>query len=96
MSAVKIEIDHQRLFVEKLKDGSIQKSLQDCFNAKDDIEGAVRTLAKMAWPNFDWMYHQISTFWRCKDSPLGWCVYDNMEDRYHDDCLFCHEPEERK
>lgn len=28
--------------------------------------------------------------------PLGICVYDNENDEYHDACLFCGEPEERK
>ena len=38
----------------------------------------------------------ISDFWDCKKSPIGWCVYDNIEDIYHDCCVFCGKPEERK
>lgn len=34
--------------------------------------------------------------WMCPVSPDGWCWYDHDEDPCHDDCLFCHEPEERK
>ena len=33
--------------------------------------------------------------WDC-ENPLGLCVYDNIEDKIHDDCLFCHDSEERK
>ena len=36
--------------------------------------------------------------WKCDSglSPDGWCWYDHEVDPCHDDCLFCHEPEERK
>lgn len=33
--------------------------------------------------------------WKCEDSPIGYCVYDNIEDIYHDHCVFCEKPEER-
>lgn len=32
----------------------------------------------------------------CHKSPIRVCVYNNDEDKCHDDCLFCGEPEERK
>jgi len=38
----------------------------------------------------------VGDFWDCSISPFGLCVYDNYEDRAHDNCLFCHAPEERK
>jgi len=34
--------------------------------------------------------------WKCDTSPIGECVYDSANDTYHDDCIFCHEPDERK
>lgn len=37
--------------------------------------------------------------WHCPDverNVYGFCVYDNAEDPRHDNCLFCHKPEERK
>ncbi len=36
--------------------------------------------------------------WECenKENPIGMCVYDGHEDPAWDDCLFCHEPFERK
>ena len=34
--------------------------------------------------------------WDCKDSPIGICFYDSMEDPVLDDCLICGEPHERK
>lgn len=33
---------------------------------------------------------------KCSESPLGTCIYDYFEDPSRDDCLLCHEPEERK
>lgn len=40
--------------------------------------------------------YEIDTFWGCSKSPFGWCCYNHFEDRGHDDCIFCHEPQERK
>lgn len=40
--------------------------------------------------NIETGYHE------CKDSPIGICFYDNMEDPALDDCLICGEPDERK
>ena len=39
---------------------------------------------------------RVGTFWDCPKSPFGLCVYDHYEDGAHDNCLFCHGPEERK
>lgn len=38
----------------------------------------------------------IGFFWDCPDSPFGLCAYDHYDDPAHDDCIFCHEPSERK
>jgi len=38
----------------------------------------------------------VSGGWNCLESPIGCCLYNDAEDPAHDDCLFCHEPEERK
>lgn len=42
------------------------------------------------------MFHTIGLFWDCPESPLGLCVYHTFKDKPHDDCVFCHQPEERK
>ncbi len=34
--------------------------------------------------------------WDCPDSPFGLCAYDPYSDVSLDDCVFCHEPDERK
>jgi hypothetical protein len=33
--------------------------------------------------------------WECPNSPLGKCFYE-QDDGAMDDCIFCHEPDERK
>jgi len=33
--------------------------------------------------------------WDCLASPVESCIYDDKNDRNHDFCLFCQEPEER-
>lgn len=40
--------------------------------------------------------HIVIGYHECKDSPIGICFYDNMEDPALDDCLICGEPDERK
>ena len=40
--------------------------------------------------------HIIGTTWDCKKSSIGLCVYDTAEDKVHDFCVFCGQPEERK
>lgn len=34
--------------------------------------------------------------WDCKESPVGWCVYNKYKDPALDNCIFCGEPYERK
>jgi len=39
---------------------------------------------------------KISNFWDCDKSPIGYCVYDKIEDPACDCCVFCGAPDERK
>lgn len=34
--------------------------------------------------------------WDCPESPIHRCIYNQDEDPYCDDCIICHDPEERK
>ena len=38
----------------------------------------------------------IGQNWTCENSPTGYCVYDFVYDPAWDDCLICHDPDERK
>ena len=35
-------------------------------------------------------------YWDCEESPTDRCIYDDLKDPYHDECLFCGDPSERK
>lgn len=39
--------------------------------------------------------HVVQGGWRCEKSPTGGCVYDRVEDPWHDNCLVCGEPSDR-
>lgn len=41
-------------------------------------------------------YHHIETEWDCPESPFGLCAYDTYIDPAKDNCIFCHQPFERK
>ena len=41
------------------------------------------------------LHDKIKGDWDCDKSPLGICFY-NKEDGAMDDCIFCHNPDERK
>lgn len=34
--------------------------------------------------------------WECEKSPIDYCAYNIEDDPACDDCLFCHQPDERK
>jgi len=44
----------------------------------------------------DAQWFHISDTWDCPESPFGYCMYHKILDRSHDNCVFCHEPHERK
>ena len=59
----------------------------------------INELAKKAIPKFHFLDHQVSHFWdNCKESPIGYCVWDISERGFHIDCSchFCGKPVERK
>ncbi len=39
--------------------------------------------------------YKLSELWDCSESPFGICAYDLINGS-EDDCVFCHEPNERK
>jgi len=54
-------------------------------------------IMKPYMPEDEWVEaFVIDCFWGCPNSPFGWCAYNIVLDRAHDNCIFCHEPQERK
>ena len=58
----------------------------------DDIERFIKECDDA----IDFTYRVTSWGWKCSGSPVGMCMYDLVEDRAKDSCLFCGQPEERK
>jgi len=92
---VTVVVDEKVIFTDLLKD-NVQDIFADCDLAIAEIEFLKSKIVRNVFPEFDWMYQVISNEWECSTSPVGYCVYDIVEDPAHDDCIFCHDPEERK
>lgn len=93
--AVTVVVDEKVIFTDLLKD-NVQNIMADCDLAIEEIDYLKRKIIKNVFPEFDWMYQEVSREWKCPAGPVGYCVYDIIADPARDDCLFCHEPEERK
>lgn len=64
------------------------------FNQMDEWEAALASNLSTYFDGNDDM--RLPMTWECEESPFGYCVYDRLEDPVMDDCVFCHDPEERK
>lgn len=93
--AVTVVVDEKAIFTDLLKD-NVHDIFSACEVAKEEIAYLESRIVKQVFPEFDWMYQVITREWKCDNSPVGYCVYDIIEDPAHDDCLFCGQPEERK
>lgn len=97
-------MDDKQLVVKRLEGKTVRQLLIDLEEDNCIINDQIGELIKPFVPEdvqnvspgliFDW--YPISTFWNCQKSPIGCCMYSKNEDRAHDSCLFCGEPEERK
>ncbi|QNN98074.1 hypothetical protein SEA_FEDE_26 [Microbacterium phage Fede] len=65
---------------------------------RDHVTQAERDLIQSvaALYSIDPRYVRLGTFWECKYSVTGRCIYDLENDRTADCCVVCHEPMERK
>ena len=69
-----------------------------------DFETAIDAIGQLRLANaaeaLGMSVEDIETSWchECEDesNPTGQCVYNGFEDPVWDDCLFCHQPFERK
>jgi len=62
----------------------------------DNIKYAMTQIVTSCMAEGEGQWYAIDTFWGCPSSPFGWCAYHIIEDRAHDNCIYCHEPQERK
>jgi len=85
----------EELFKEGLK-GSYKHSFAAIVKAKKELDSLEY---KIVWEalggKYSSLYHKIGV-WDCVDSPIGVCMYDDIDDPAWDNCLYCDEPDERK
>lgn len=93
--AVTVVVDEKAMFTDLLRD-NVTDMIKSCDDAIEEIEYYKRKIIKKTFPEFDWTYQVSSMRWKCEASPCGMCIFDLAEDRYRDDCIFCHQPDERK
>lgn len=72
------------------------KHIKSIQTSIDVLNQHIRDYAKLYIPNFHFMSHRVSTFWECKGSPIGMCVFKIDDWGRPKDCYYCGEPEERK
>lgn len=64
-------------------------------NVDDRLDAAAVAAARKALGLPDEACLTYCMAWMCP-GPIGICVYDEEEDPGEDNCLFCHDPRERK
>lgn len=62
----------------------------------DMANGRISELARQAIPDFHFLDHQVSTFWTCEKSPIGFCVFLINDRGRLEGCRYCGGPVERK
>lgn len=64
----------------------------------DRLTFEIDKIAKAKIPDFHFLNHKVSSFWGCKQSPIGMCVWNLIEGRFtiNCKCRYCGEPVERK
>lgn len=75
-----------------------KEEIKKIFESINELEYKLNTIiADNCFPDdrYESHFHRASD-WDCKDSPIGLCLYHNIEDPAHDNCIYCGNPEERK
>lgn len=75
-----------------------QLDIGECWQRVWDQHAEIDRIAKQHIPDFHFLNHKVSNFWRCEKSPIGWCVWDISEHGFNLDCIchYCKGPVERK
>lgn len=79
---------------------SCREAIQAAVQCHATLAAAIMRVAQTHVPDFHFLNHALpkSWFWDCPVSPIGICVYpiDSRGHCNYDDCIYCHDPEERK
>lgn len=74
---------------------AVKKKMADLNERIWNLKSEIDSLAEPHLPMSP-MFYRYDFDWGCRKSPFGWCAYDHYKDRSHDNCVFCHGPQERK
>jgi hypothetical protein len=76
----------------------VYKQIQTKWALIEHTQYEIDEIAKIHIPDFHFLSHKVSSFWKCNKSPIGWCVWDIDKRGYHINvtCYYCHNPVERK
>lgn len=77
-------------------DKEAKKAIEDKRVKQRELEYEIHDIIDQFMGEGEAQWLAVDTLWGCPDSPFGWCVYNRFEDPAHDNCLYCHEPQERK
>ena len=94
-TTIDVIISEKELF-KSLLAGDIKDRLDEITKAKDELDHQKDKLIESVWKDYWAVEHATTTFCDCPESPFGYCAYHKFDDRAWDNCLFCHEPYERK
>lgn len=62
----------------------------------DQLKNEINQIAFYAIPDFHFLDHRVSTFWKCEKSPIGYCVFFLDLNGREMLCRYCAGPKERK
>ena len=74
----------------------VREKIEDKLEKISKIEIEIEKLIKYRYPNYNFELELGDFLWECDLSPIGTCLYNKFEDKLHDNCIFCGQPEERK
>jgi len=74
----------------------IKEQLKKYLSDITDIEIEIEKLIKSKFKDYDYELELGAYLWECEESPIGTCLYNRFNDKAHDNCIFCDEPNERK
>ncbi len=77
---------------------SHQSKIKDYQTLIDKANLEINNIAYKVIHDFHFLEYKVSTFWTCEESPIGMCVWELDEGRFHlgCHCRYCGGPVERK
>ena len=93
---IKLMLPADQMDIKEVVRDSYKSAIDDMWSIMHEIDWVRTQILDKFLGEGVGQWHVLSTEWDCPESPFGYCAYHIFEDRAHDDCIFCHEPQERK